>query len=184
MGNGDEWHFINDLKIINEKGWIFAIEKKISIPYMVLVYPFSFIIPKIAVFRFVNILLFIGLILYFYKMGEIKNKLFYFYFMFYSSTCWYLTGTNDVVFFVFSIVFFNEAYKIFENRKNYSVSLLLSSLVIVFFTRELFIVFIPVIALTLFLLYKLKLNWKNKIQYPIAIFIFFIVLNIMVFRAA
>ena len=57
LGNGDEWHFINDLKIINEKGWIFAIEKKISIPYMILVYPFSFIIPKIAVFRFVNILL-------------------------------------------------------------------------------------------------------------------------------
>lgn len=178
IGNGDEWHFINDLDIINDEGWIFAIEKKISIPYMILVYPISFILPQVLVFRFVNILLFIGLVIYFYKMGEIKNKLFYFYFLFYSSTCWYITGTNDVVFFVFSIVFFNEAYKIFENKGNGSVSLMLSSLVITFFTRELIIVFFPTLLITFFLLIKLKINWKHKIQYPIFIFIFFIVLNI------
>lgn len=178
IGNGDEWHFINDLKIINEQGWIFAIEKKISIPYMLLVYPFAFILPQVVVFRFVNILLFIGLLIYFFKMGEIKNKLFYFYFLFYSATGWYITGTNDVVFFVFSILFFNEAYKIIEKKENSSVSLLLSSLVILFFTRELVLVFLPVIIFTLVLLGKLKINWKHKIQYPIAIFIVFMILNI------
>jgi hypothetical protein len=178
IGGGDEWHFINDLKIINEQGWIFAIEKKISIPYMILVYPFSFILPQVAVYRFVNLLLFIGLVIYFYKMGEIKNKLFYFYFLFYSATCWYVTGTNDVVFVVFSIIFFNEVYKIIEQRENYSVSLLLSSLIIVIFTRELYIVFLPVILLSVFLLFKVKVNWLHKIKYPLTIFLFFLIINI------
>lgn len=178
IGAGDEYHFINDLKIIKEQGWIFAIEKKISIPYMILVYPFSFILPQVVVFRFVNIVLFIGLLIYFYKIGEVKNKLFFFYFLFYSSTCWYIIGTNDVVFMVFSIIFFNEVYKILEKRDNSSVSLLLSSVIIILFTRELFIVFLPVVLLSFVLLYKMKINWGYKIKYPIGIFLFFLIVNI------
>ena len=41
-GKGDELLFLTDLRFINNFGWIEAIKKGISIPYMVLVYPFSF----------------------------------------------------------------------------------------------------------------------------------------------
>lgn len=56
-GSVDEILFLNDLQIIDSKGWITAIKQNISIPYMALTYPLSVIIGNVAALRLVNIFL-------------------------------------------------------------------------------------------------------------------------------
>ena len=177
-GGGDESLFVNDLNLIKLKGWIEAIKVKISIPYMILAYPFSFFMPSFLALRLVNVILFSLLFLYFIKWGEIKNKIFYFYFLFYSSTGWFTAGTNDVVFMVCSIIFFNETYKILDNKQNIKPILLWCSLIIVFFTRELFYIYLPIFLFSIFLIHKKGYKIFRNLSIPISLFAFFLILNI------
>lgn len=176
--SGDESLFVNDLNLIKSQGWITAIATKVSIPYLLLAYPFSFFLPDFIALRLVNVLLFLLLLLYFVKWGAVKNKMFFFYLLFYSSTGWFTAGTNDVIFVVCSIVFFNEVYKALEDKQNSKLTLLWCSLIVVFFTRELFYVYAPIFVFSLYLLYRKGISLFQKPLIPIALFLFFIVLNI------
>jgi hypothetical protein len=176
--SGDESLFVNDLNLIKSQGWITAIATKVSIPYLLLAYPFSFFLPDFMALRLVNVLLFLLLLLYFVKWGAIKNKMFFFYLLFYSSTGWFTAGTNDVIFVVCSIVFFNEVYKALEDKQNSKVTLLWCSLIVVFFTRELFYVYAPIFLFSLYLLYRKGILLFQKPLIPLALFVFFIVVNI------
>ncbi len=175
--SGDESLFVNDLEMIKSQGWIDAIATKVSIPLMLLAYPFSFFMPNFVALRLVNILLFLLLIVYFLKWGEIKNKMFYFYFLFYSSTGWFTSGTNDVIFVVFSVLFFNEVYKALEDKHNSKITLLWCSLIVVFFTRELFYVYAPVFLFSLYLVHKKGILLFKKPFIPLVLFGFFILMN-------
>jgi hypothetical protein len=64
-GRGDEFYFISDLKLINSNGWITAIKKGISIPYLLLAYPFTFIFKYHVALRLVSLILTLGLFFYF-----------------------------------------------------------------------------------------------------------------------
>lgn len=176
--SGDESLFVNDLNLIKSQGWITAIATKVSIPYLLLAYPFSFFLPDFMALRLVNVLLFLLLLLYFVKWGAVKNKMFFFYLLFYSSTGWFTAGTNDVIFVVCSIVFFNEVYKALEGKQNSKLTLLWCSLIVVFFTRELFYVYAPIFLFSLYLLYRKGILLFQRPLLPIALFLFFIVLNI------
>ncbi|MBC7641253.1 MAG: hypothetical protein H7174_02760 [Flavobacterium sp.] len=175
---GDENVFIADLGLINTKGWIFAIEHKISLVFMILVYPLTLFFKDYVAFRIFNFLLFLGLCFYFKKNECNRNQMFYYYFIFYSTTGWYLLGTNDVLFIVSLVIFFNETYKILSRQKNYNISLLLCGLLISFFTRQLIYVYLPVIFVSLGLIFKAKIDFKKSLKIPSLLLVLLIVINI------
>jgi hypothetical protein len=176
--SGDESLFITDLQLIHNVGWYDAIVKNISIPYMLLVYPLSFMMEDFIALRMVNIILVLVLFLYFYFVSKIKSKSFYSYVLFFISTVGYFYfGTNDCLFFVSLIIFINEVNNSLNNKKvNYNLAL--TTLVIAFFTRQLFLVYLPVIFLGLYLLFKSGYKFTAKTFFPLGFIILFVIFNI------
>jgi len=74
-GSGDESVFIGDLQFIENEGWIAAIRKGISIPYMLLGYVFNKIVPTVVALRGVNVLLFLGKLILFPWAHSLKRSL-------------------------------------------------------------------------------------------------------------
>jgi len=177
-GSGDEGLFISDLNFIKSNGWMAAIEKGIGLSYLILVYPLSFILSDYLALRMVNVMFLLILFLYFYKWGEIKNNLFYYYLLFICGFGFFLSGTNDTLFIVAMIVFFNEVYKVLENKEKTSIPLLWCALIIAFFTRELIYIYVPLVLLSFFLLKKKNQDMSQKWYIPAALLIFFVAINI------
>lgn len=177
-GGGDESLFLADLALINKEGWIEAIKQNISIPYMLLAYPLSLFFKSFIALRLVNIMLLLLLMFYFYKMGEKKDLLFYEYMMFYVSTIgFFFAGINDILFAVALVIFLNEVYRV-ANNKSTNINLMLTALVVAFFTRQLFLVYLPIIIFGLYILYKSKIKFNKKTLIPTFVFIFFLVFNL------
>lgn len=179
-GSGDEGLFVNDLLFLQKEGWLLAIAKSISIPYMLLVYPFSFLFTAYLALRFANVFLLVVLLFYFYKIAKIRSGIFYGYLLFYLGTVHYFfVGTNDVLFFVGLVVFMTEVYYFIEAKKMNNSALAFSALVISFFTRELFWVYFPVVLLSCFFLYKRDFSFfTKKMMVPLLLFFVFMVFNI------
>lgn len=162
-GNGDEALFISDLQFIEKNGWINSIEKGISIPYMLLTYPFSNFFQYFVALRLVNFVLLSILFYYFFKVVAVKSKEFYCYLMFYLATSSiFFKGTNDALFFLGLIIFLTEVYYYLEFKKMNSEVMAFSGLVLAFFTRELFVIYIPIILLGFFFLYKNGIVFRVK----------------------
>lgn len=176
--SGDESLFLKNLDLINSIGWKKAIENKIALTYLLLVYPFTFIFKNYIALRLVNILLFIVLLFYFKKYGSIKNKMFYYYLLFFSCNGWFLIGTNDALFIISLVVFFNETYKITKKQNNYNLNLLFISLFIAFFTRQLVYLYLPVIIVSLYFVYKENVIKISKIKFSVVVLFFLILINI------
>lgn len=179
-GGGDESLFVSDLIFIKTNGWISAIRKSISIPYILLVYPFSFFLREYVALRIANVFLLVLLVLYFFKIAKIKTSSFYFYLLFFFGTsAYFFKGTNDALFFSGLVVFMNEVFYFIENKKMNNQVLAFSGLIISFFTRELFLVYLPVIILGFYFLYKERFVFFNKkLVFPLLLFLFFMVINI------
>lgn len=177
-GGGDEILFISDLQLVKENGWLQSIQKNISIPYMILALPFSYFLEDFIALRLVNVMLIFFLFGYFYKR-EIKGNFFFFpYLLFYISAAgFYYSGTNDALFFIALVIFFNEIHRCY-NENDWSPNLALSALIIAVFTRELYLVYLPVIVLGLYLLLKKKYNFNQKSIIPIFLFLFLLTMNI------
>lgn len=177
---GDEGLFVNDLVGIETNGWIAAIEKSISIPYMILAYPLSLFFQDYLALRFVNILLMVLLVLYFFKIAKIKTLDFYCYLFFYWATARsFFIGTNDALFFTGLIIFITEVFSFIENGKMNNATIAFSALVVSFFTRELFIVYFPVVALGVYFLMKNDFSFFNKkMLAPLLLFAFLLISNI------
>jgi hypothetical protein len=177
-GSGDESVFISDLQFIENEGWIAAIRKGISIPYMLLGYVLSKILPAVVALRGVNVLLFLLLLAYFRFLKKIKPPDFYFLILFfYSSIGYFLAGSNDTLFIISMVVFFTETHYLLSSSDKPNASLWAVGLIVAFFTREMFVVFVPVVALSIFYLLKRnKITLKSMIA-PLFIGVFFLVLN-------
>ena len=178
-GGGDEALFIADLQFIAKSGWSAAIHKGISIPYMILVYPLTFLVKPVIALRGVNILLFGGLLLYFYRVQGFKNLNFYALLLFFYSTVGYfLAGTNDTLFVVCLVIFMVETHAILASNEQSSLFWWATAVVVAFFTRELIIVYAPVLILALlFILKKRKGNVRSLII-PALLLVLFVALNI------
>ncbi len=177
IGGGDESLFISDLQLIKNIGWQEAIVKNISIPYMLLAYPLSLVVENFMALKIVNIGLVVLLFLYFYYVSKIKSKALYFYILFFISTVGYFYfGTNDCLFFVSLVIFFNEVNRAL-NKKKVNFNLALTVLIIAFFTRQLFLVYLPIIIFGLYILFKSGFKFNSNTFIPIGIFIFFAILN-------
>lgn len=176
--SGDESLFITDLKLIHDVGWYEAIVKNISIPYMLLVYPLSLMMEDFIALRMVNIALVLVLFIYFQYVYKTKSKTLYYYLLFFISTVGYFYfGSNDCLFFVSLIVFFSEVNS-YLNKKKVNYNLALTTLVIAFFTRQLFLVYLPVIFLGIYILYKSEYKFTAKTFFPLGFVILFVILNI------
>ena len=176
--SGDESLFVADLQLIHDVGWYEAIVKNISIPYMLLVYPLSLILEDYLALRIVNIGIVVLLFLYFFYVSKTKSKALYSYILFFISTVGYFYfGTNDCLFFVSLIVFFNEVNNSLH-KKNVNFNLALTALIIAFFTRQLFLVYLPVLFLGLYILYKSEYKFSVKTFFPLGFVILFVILNI------
>lgn len=177
-GAGDETLFISDLQFVKENGWLKSIQKNVSIPYIILTLPFSYFVEDFIALRVVNIILLIFLFRYFYKR-EIKDNFFFFpYLLFYiSSAGFYFKGTNDALFFIGLVIFFNEIHRCY-NEDDWSPNLAISALIIAVFTRELHLVYLPVIIIGLYLLLKKNYRLNKKSIIPFLLLLFFLTLNI------
>ena len=166
-GSVDEIVFLNDLNLIETKGWYAAISKNISIPYLGLVYPSSILIGKVIALRLVNGILMLMLLFYFYfrKLSKIGFTFLIFYI---STVAYFYSGTNDTLF-VFSLVVFLNEIRRAANKESYSVNLAFISLLIAVFTRELFLVYLPVILIGLFIMVKVGTNLNKRSWIPIVL---------------
>jgi hypothetical protein len=183
VGGGDESLFISDLELINNEGWIAAIKKGVSIPYIVMAYPLSQFLKNYIALRVVNILLLAILIFYFYKQKNRLSSSFYGYLLFFISTVGYFySGTNDTLFFVGLIIFINEVNNL-QNEKKWMGTLAFSALIIAFFTRELVLVYSPVIIFCFYVIYKEKGFAKLRVGVPLSLVLLFLMLNIPSFIA-
>jgi hypothetical protein len=178
-GSGDESLFISDLDLIKDKGWIYAIEKNISIPYMVLSYPISLFMENYLALRLVNFGLLILMLFYLYKRSFQPKLILFGYLLFYLCTAYYFyAGTNDALFFIGLIVFINEVYLLQKGEK-WNSSLAFSALILSFFTRKLIFVYMPVVMLCFYVIYKMK-NKRGKINWrePILLALILMILNL------
>jgi len=175
---GDEFLFLSDLQLIKNGGWYDAIAKNVSIPYLVLAYPLSFFLEDFVALKIVNVLLLVVLLVYFYYVKKIKSKTLYSYVLFFISTVGYFYfGTNDCLFFVCLIVFFNEVHSA-AKAKEVHFNVALSALIIAFFTRELFLVYLPIVVFGGYILYQSGCRFTKKTFFPLGIFILLLLLNI------
>lgn len=174
---GDEVLFISDLELIKNKGWIRAIEKNISIPYMLLVYPISLILKNYVALRLVNLLLLVLLFVYFAKRKNSFQLSFYGYLLFFISTVGYFFfGTNDALFFIGLTIYLNEVNQLQKNNKWYGTTAIIA-LLTAFFTRKLIFVFFPIIIFSWFVVYK-KNGFKSiDLKIVVLVLTFFLGLN-------
>jgi len=175
-GSVDEILFLNDLNLIETKGWYNAISKNISIPYLGLVYPLSILIGKVVALRLVNVILLLLLLFYFHFRK--LSKIGFTFLIFYISTVGYFySGTNDTLF-VFSLVVFLNEIRRAANKERYSVNLALTTLLIAVFTRELYLVYLPVILIGLFIMVKVGINLNKRSWIPLALLAMFLFCNL------
>ena len=177
-GAGDESLFISDLIFIKKEGWFAAIEKGISIPYLLLTYPFSLLVKNHIALRLVNIIL-VGLLVFYFKKQKRQSKpYFYAYLGFFISTVGYFfIGTNDALFFICCIIFLHQVY-LLQKNKNWKGTLAISALIIAFFTRELLIIYTPVLLLCFYMIYTEK-GWGSIHKKHILILVVvFLLINI------
>ncbi len=178
IGDGDEYLFISDLNLIKQAGWIFAIAKGVSIPYMIVSYPFSLVFEDYLALRYANVFLLSLFLFYLYSIDKKSFWVFLPYLLFFISTVSYFYyGTNDSLFFISLTVFLIETYR-YTKHSDYNLSLALSALVVAIFTRAMFVVYLPVILFGLFLIFKSKEPYKKAIYFPVILFVFLLILNI------
>jgi hypothetical protein len=177
-GIGDEALFIADLAYLKTEGLWVAIEKGISIPYLLLCYPFSLVLPDFIALRVVNVMLFGVLLFYFYSRISIRSLPFYAMLLFFFSTVGYfMAGTNDTLFSVSLAVFLVETY-VLLSRKTSSFLLWGVALVVAVFTRSLILVFVPSIVLALIFISVQKVGVIKTLLLPAVLLIVFLLLNI------
>ncbi|GAA3613963.1 hypothetical protein Q4Q39_03145 [Flavivirga amylovorans] len=170
VGRGDEQLFINDLSLIDTDGWLVAIKKSISIPYMLLAYPLTLVFKKHIALRLVSLLVTIMVGIYFWK----RNKPSFFFFaaiLFYlCTTIFFFYGTNDALYSMSLIIFFNEVFQLYKNN-TFNSNVAFVALATAFFTRALTIIYFPIILLAFFIIFKHKNKIKLKFLYPL-LFVF------------
>lgn len=177
IGAGDENIFIRDLDFINLFGWSKAIQKGISIPHAILVYPLTLMFQSFVALRFLNLILITIFVYYIYK--NFNNKYLWVYFIFFlGNGGGVFLGTNDTLFQISLCIFFLEVLKlVYYNDINYNLAF--SSLLIAFFTREMIITYLPALVVSFAVIIKHEDSFKfKKFTFPIFTLIVLMALNI------
>lgn len=155
-GAGDEGHFISAMNKIMEEGWKSATCFGISVPYQLLVMPLNLVMPTYIALRVTNLLLLLTFGWYLYNKLHIKHGFTLSIIISYVATSsFYMFGTNDALFSLALCIFFTESYYMISQKSYTNPTWALIGLCLAIFTRELIIVFMPVIIPLLYM------GWKN-----------------------
>jgi hypothetical protein len=79
-------------------------------------------------------------------------------------------------------IFFNEVYKFLENKENANAATLWCAVIIALFTRELIYIYIPLILLSIFLLWKKKSRIFEKWYIPTFVLLSLLIMNLPSFQ--
>lgn len=176
-GAGDECHFMIALDMVKQKGWSDAVRFGISIPHLIIVYPFSFLFPNYLALRLVNLMLIALFFRYIWSIQYREGILYAILLSYISTVSFYLFGTNDTLFIFGLAIFLIETYTyLAKGHMNYPI-LAFSSLLISFFTRQMVVFYIPIILVSLCLLYKNYVTVKN-LTVPLLLMTLLVILNI------
>ncbi|MDC7995696.1 hypothetical protein [Altibacter sp. HG106] len=183
-GTGDESLFISDLLLVQEQGWWAAIAKGISLPYMLLTYPFTFLMEDVWALRLVNILLLAFLVGYCVHTLKIRSLRFAALLLFVCCTIGYfMVGLNDGLFTVCAVIFFAETYRLIQEKSYRSLIWWGVALVLMIFTRKLWIVFLPGVAFSVFMLWRYASIRGKTLFLPLTVLVLMLLLNVPSFQA-
>lgn len=181
---GDESVFQRDLLLANSNSYSISISHNISIPYTYLTLMiFKLIGNSIIALKLVNFILttlVISFLINSFKKIHSGEKLTYFItylFFFIGTVGYFFIGTNDTLFYLGLIVLTTEVY-LYLLGKGFNFGLVLATLAITSATRDMIIIFIPLIFLSFFFLMKNNFNRSTIIYFLIVPVIFVLILNI------
>ncbi|SDA77847.1 hypothetical protein SAMN03080617_02262 [Algoriphagus alkaliphilus] len=162
-GDGDEGLMALYLDESKIKGFYWLIQAgNFSIPFSLLAYPLSLLFPSYLALRFSSLLGAVFLYFYLDKALNFKSKNFRIHLLFYLSSGSFLLGTNDNLLFCLLTVFFTEVYLVLVKRQERVPRYALISMVTALFTRQMAVIYLPVILAGLFLVYfRKKIFWKE-----------------------
>ncbi len=151
-GEGDEGLMALYLYESKIKGFYWLIQAgNFSIPFSLLAYPLSLVFPSYLALRISSLLGTVFLFFYLDKALNLKSKNFRIHLLFYLSSGSFLLGTNDNLLFCLLTVFFTEVYLVLVKRQERVPRYALISMVTALFTRQMAVIYIPVILAGLFL---------------------------------
>lgn len=178
-GNGDEGLISLYLAEGTENGFQWLIQTgDFSVPYSLVVYPLSWIFPSYMALRIGGLL---GLMfLYFYLNHRLKYKSqgFRNHLLFYLFSGSFLLGTNDNLLFCLLTVFFTEVFLVLEKRQQRIPLYAWACVVTALFTREMTVIYIPVMLLGMYMAYYQKRILRKEFLAVLVTIVFWIGLNI------
>lgn len=178
-GSGDEGLMAIYLEEANSVGLLKYIGVgNFSIPHLLALYLPSQILPPFLALRIVTLGFTLFLYLYIIKRFPVKYPEFRYHLLFYLFSGSFFLGTNDTMMIFFLIIFFLECYRVIDGLDSEIASYAPIALVTAFFTREMTIIYFPIIFLAILLLWNKKMFSKRIILLTIGSFIFWIILNI------
>ncbi|RYG43527.1 MAG: hypothetical protein EOO01_21175 [Chitinophagaceae bacterium] len=156
--SGDELVFISDLDYTFKHGFWAASRYQVSLPYMLLVYPFATFLEPIVALRLVNLLLTAFLFLYIIKISKQRIDVLFYSLFFIATANFFFAGVNDVLFITGMVLFLSETMLHLDRGENTHSGLGLFGLVIAIFTRQLYLLYLIPILVGLF--YLLNYYWR------------------------
>jgi len=178
-GSGDEGLMALYLDEAKDVGFFNYLGRgNISIPHFLIIYLPSLFLPSYIVLRIVTLLFSFLIYIYFVKRFPIDYPEFKFHLLFYLFSGSFFLGTNDTMMIFFLLVFFLECYRVIAGLDTKLSIFAPIALLTALFTREMTIIYFPIIMLSIFILWN-KINFSiKKAVATIGILIFWIVLNV------
>lgn len=162
-GDGDEGLMALYLDESRIKGFYWLIQAgNFSIPFSLLVFPLSLLFPSYLALRISSLMGTFFLFFYLNRVLNFKSTNFKTHLLFYLSSGSFLLGTNDNLLFCLLTVFFTEVFLVLVKNQKRIPLYALVSVITALFTRQMAVIYLPVILAGLILVYfRKKIYWKE-----------------------
>jgi hypothetical protein len=178
-GKGDEGLMAQYLDEAGKQGfyWVFQ-SGNFSIPHGIIVYPLSLFFPSYLTLRIVSLIGTVFIFIYLTRRHHLSQTYSGFLLLFYLASGSFLLGTNDNLFICFLTIFISEALLLISDKTVRLPEFAWFCLISAFFTREMAIIYLPLIIgfLILIVVFK-KFRASDLIVVSISA-LFWITLNI------
>jgi hypothetical protein len=178
-GSGDEGlmaRYLEDAKTLGFFNYLGS--SNLSAPHFLLLYLPSQFISPFMMLRIVSLLF--SILIYMYMKNKFHNKYpeYKYHLLFYLFSGSFFLGTNDTMMIFFLTVFFVDYYRVIEGLDDQLPIYSLASLIIALFTREMAIIYLPVVFIALGFLSNNKYYPKKAIFLAFGTLVFLLILNL------
>ena len=149
-----------------------------SVPHGLLAYPLSLVLPNFIALRLISLIGSIFIWVYLSRKSLMRNSFAGPHLAFYIASGSFLIGTNDTLLFCFLVVFLFESYLVMEGYQKELPAYAYFSLVSAFFTREFSIIYLPLVATALLLIFRDKYQFYPGMKILMGSILFWLVLNL------